>query len=190
MTPRQYRKRGQQVIIRFAISRCSLGQVLVAVTEKGVCQIALGDHASDLRADLLARLPAAKEISADPALADLLAVVLSLIESPAGEVTFPLEIRGTVFQQKVWRALRAIPPGQTLTYCEVAAAIGHPLAARAVASACAANSLAVAVPCHRVVRSDGSLGGYRWGVARKEKLLAREGRDQHCRRNGPIGNRV
>jgi AraC family transcriptional regulator of adaptative response/methylated-DNA-[protein]-cysteine methyltransferase len=178
MTPKQYRDRGKDASIRFAIVSCCLGRVLVAKTEKGVCQIALGNSDAALRADLLARFPAARQISPDKDLCELVSAVVALIDSPASDQAFPLDIRGTAFQQKVWLALRAIPPGETITYSELATAIGRPEAVRAVASACAANSLAVVVPCHRVVRSDGSLGGYRWGIARKKALLEREGRTQ------------
>jgi AraC family transcriptional regulator of adaptative response/methylated-DNA-[protein]-cysteine methyltransferase len=174
MTPKQYRNHGEGRDIRFATASCVLGRVLVAVTKKGICHIALGNDDSTLAVELLARLPAARQVARDKELQELLTAVVSLIESPAKDVAFPLDIRGTAFQQKVWLALRAIPPGQTLTYAKLAVAIGRPEAVRAVASACAANTLAIAVPCHRIVRSDGKLGGYRWGGGRKKALLERE----------------
>jgi AraC family transcriptional regulator of adaptative response/methylated-DNA-[protein]-cysteine methyltransferase len=176
MTPKQYRDSGKDTDIRFAIAPCCLGLVLVAVTARGVCQIALGDDDSSLRADLMARLPAARQVAPDEELSRLLEAVVSLIDSPGDEHAIPLDIRGTAFQQRVWLALRAIPPGRTLTYGELAAAVGRPQAVRAVASACAANPLAVAVPCHRIVRTDGALAGYRWGIERKGSLLERERR--------------
>lgn len=174
MTPKRYRDGGPGTCIRFAVARCALGRVLVAATDKGVCRIAFGDDDDDLRAGLLAAFPAAEQVTRDPAFAELLAAVLTFIEAPGKTCPFPLDIRGTAFQQKVWRALQAIPPGETRSYSEVGEAIGRSGAARAVASACAANSLAVAVPCHRVVRRNGDLSGYRWGPARKQAMLNRE----------------
>jgi AraC family transcriptional regulator of adaptative response/methylated-DNA-[protein]-cysteine methyltransferase len=178
MTPKQFRDRGKAVSIRFATAACDLGRVLVAVTERGVCQIALGESDAALRADLLTRFPAARRVAHDRRLAELLRAVVSLIESPTAAPSFPLDIRGTAFQQQVWLALQSVPPGKTLSYSELAAAIGRPRAVRAVASAVAANALAVAVPCHRVIRSDGGLGGYRWGTERKKALLERERPDR------------
>lgn len=160
--------------IRFAIGECSLGSLLVAISERGVCAIALADNPESLAHDLQDRFPQAKLIVADPDFEQLIAKVVWFIEAPALELDLPLDVRGTAFQQRVWQALREIPPGTTITYAEIAQRIGAPKAVRAVAGACAANTLAVAIPCHRVVRTDGSLSGYRWGVERKAELLRRE----------------
>jgi AraC family transcriptional regulator, regulatory protein of adaptative response / methylated-DNA-[protein]-cysteine methyltransferase len=176
MTPKQYQGGGQRSHVRFATVGCRLGRLLVAVTEKGVCEIALGDDDVELRADLMARLPAAEQVTPDSKLRRWLAAVVALVDSPAEIQEFPLDIRGTAFQQQVWRALQAIPPGETRSYSEIAAAIGRPDAVRAVASAVAANPLAVAVPCHRVIHKSGTLSGYRWGKDRKKRLLAAESR--------------
>ncbi|ESQ84099.1 hypothetical protein AEAC466_10155 [Asticcacaulis sp. AC466] len=173
MTPTQF-QRGGAGDIRFAIGQCSLGAVLVAQSEKGICAITLGDDARALAADLQDRFPRANLIGADAAFEATVAQVVGMID---GDQTpdLPLDIRGTAFQQRVWQALRAIPPGETRSYSEVADAIGAPKAVRAVAGACAANALAVAIPCHRVVKTDGALSGYRWGVERKRALLLKEG---------------
>jgi AraC family transcriptional regulator of adaptative response/methylated-DNA-[protein]-cysteine methyltransferase len=190
MTPKQYRDQGKNTRVRIATAACSLGRVLVAVTAKGICQIAIGDDDAALETELLSLLPAAEEVMPDEEFAGLLAAVVSLIDSPTNDVALPLDIRGTVFQQKVWLALRAIPPGETHSYSEVARAVGRPDAVRAVASACAANTIAVAVPCHRVVRNDGTLGGYRWGIERKRSLLERESRRDiapHARHRKNLG---
>ena len=173
MTPSRYRAGGASETIRFALGSCSLGTLLVAFTARGICAISLGDDASALSAELKQRFPEAELENAGNEYARLLKRVVSLIERP-GSHDLPLDVRGTAFQQRVWQALSKIPAGRRLTYTELAAAIGAPGAVRAVASACAANSLAVAIPCHRVVRSDGSLSGYRWGVERKRRLLERE----------------
>jgi AraC family transcriptional regulator of adaptative response/methylated-DNA-[protein]-cysteine methyltransferase len=164
------------VDVRFAIAECSLGSILVAATERGVCAILMGDDPEELAHDLERHFPRACLIGADAKFEHLVARVVGLLEKPQGSAKLPLDIRGTAFQQRVWQALRAIPAGKTTTYSAVAAAIGAPTAVRAVAQACAANVLAVAVPCHRVVRADGNLAGYRWGVKRKRTLLAREAR--------------
>lgn len=177
MTPRRYRAGGTDTDIRFAIAQCTLGALLVAASERGVCAIALGDDADALARALQDRFPRARLSGDDADFARLVAQVVSFVEAPRIGLALPLDIRGTAFQQRVWAALRAIPPGQTLSYTELAQRIGAPAAVRAVASACAANTLAVAVPCHRVVRTDGSLSGYRWGVARKRALLDRERSD-------------
>ena len=174
MSPKEYRARGRDQAIRFALTDCWLGRLLVAVTEKGVCQIAIGDDDAGLRSKLLATFPAAEEVTSDDSLAKLLAEVVAVVESPRKTVPFPLDIQGTVFQRRVWQALQAIPPGETRTYRQLAAEVGRPSAVRAVASACAANTLAVAIPCHRVLRSTGAISGYRWGPERKGKLLERE----------------
>ena len=160
--------------LRFAISRCSLGAVLVARSDRGVCAILLGDAPEHLVQELTRRFPQAELIRADDELGGSLAKVVGLVEAPGQSLDLLLDLRGTAFQQRVWQALREIPAGTTATYTEVASRIGAPMAVRAVAHACAANALAVAIPCHRVVRADGSLSGYRWGVGRKRALLQRE----------------
>ncbi len=174
MTPTAYRKGGVDASIRFAVGECSLGAILVAATDKGVCAIAFGDDADALVRDLQDRFPKAELVGGDAAFEHLVARVVGFVEAPGRGLDLPLDIRGTAFQQRVWQALRAIPSGTTASYTAIAAEIGAPAAVRAVAQACAGNSLAVAIPCHRVVRSDGALSGYRWGVARKRALLARE----------------
>ncbi len=174
MTPGAVRRGGAGVLIRFAVGEASLGAVLVAATDKGVCAITLGDDPHALVRDLQDRFPNADFEGGDPEFERLVAEVVGLVEAPGQRLDLPLDIRGTAFQQKVWAALQAIPPGRTATYAEIARAIGQPKAVRAVAQACGANPLAVAIPCHRVVRSDGDLSGYRWGVERKRKLIERE----------------
>lgn len=174
MTASRYRAGGPGETIRHAAGRCSLGHVLVAATERGVCAILLGDDAAALQAELRGRFPKATLQDAGPD-AEWLAEVVAFVDHPGSDaLALPLDIRGTVFQRRVWEVLRAIPPGETLSYAAVAARLGQPAAVRAVAGACAANALAVAVPCHRVVASTGALAGYRWGVERKRALLARE----------------
>ena len=177
MAPRAYRRGGGQETIRFALAQCSLGAVLVAATERGVCAILMGDDPATLLDDLQARFPNAQLMGGETAFEATVAQAIALIESPHRRSDLPLDIRGTAFQQKVWHALRAIPAGRTVSYSELAQRLGMPKAARAVAAACAANPLAVAVPCHRVVRRDGDAAGYRWGLARKLELLAREEAD-------------
>jgi AraC family transcriptional regulator of adaptative response/methylated-DNA-[protein]-cysteine methyltransferase len=174
MTPTEYRAGGARAEIRFAVGECSLGSILVARSERGVCAIFLGDDPDALTRELQDRFPRATLIGADPAFEDVVAKVVGLIEAPGTGVDLPLDVRGTAFQQRVWRALRAIPAGSTASYREIARRIGAPRAVRAVAHACAVNPVAVAIPCHRVVRSDGGLAGYRWGVERKRELLERE----------------
>lgn len=176
MTPSRFRAGGAGADIRFAVGECSLGSILVAASEKGVCAILLGDDPEALAHDLERRFPRANLIGADPAFEARVAQVVGWVERPGSGAALPLDVRGTAFQQRVWTALREIPAGATRTYAEVARAIGAPRAVRAVAQACAANPLAVAIPCHRVVRNDGALAGYRWGVERKKALLEREGR--------------
>lgn len=178
MSPTRYRNGGDGETIRFAVGACSLGSILVAATERGVCAILLGDDPERLVHDLERRFPRARLVGGDEAFESLVAKVVGLVEHPGVGLDLPLDLRGTAFQQRVWQALRAIPPGSTATYAEIARAIGMPKAVRAVAAACAANSLAVAIPCHRVVRSDGGLSGYRWGVERKRALLRREASDR------------
>lgn len=174
MTPSTWRAGGPDTEIRFAIGQCSLGAILVAATGKGLCAILLGDDPDALARDLQDRFPHATLRGDDPAFARTVALVVGFVEAPAIGLDLPLDIRGTAFQQRVWQALREIPVGQTASYADVARALGMPKAVRAVAQACGANALAVAIPCHRVVKSDGSLSGYRWGVQRKQALLERE----------------
>ncbi|HCL41651.1 MAG TPA: bifunctional transcriptional activator/DNA repair enzyme protein Ada, partial [Pseudomonas sp.] len=176
MSAASYRQGGQLQRITFATGPCPLGRVLMAQSDAGVCAILLGDSDEELERDLRARFAKA-ECVADNTLGEHLAAVVALIETPHSAPPLPLDIRGTAFQRRVWQALQAIPPGQTRSYSELAHAVGTPSAARAVAGACAANPLAIAVPCHRIVRSDGSLSGYRWGVERKRALLQREALD-------------
>ena len=174
MTPARYRAGGANTEIRFAIGQCSLGAILVAASERGVCAILMGDDPGRLARDLQDRFPHATLIGGEARFEKLIAQVVGLVEAPGLGVDLPLDVRGTAFQQRVWQALREIPAGRTTTYSQLARRIGSPKSIRAVASACAANALAVAIPCHRVVRSDGGLAGYRWGVERKRALLARE----------------
>lgn len=174
MTPSSYRAGGAGTKIRFAIAECSLGAILVAASDKGICAIFIGDEPEQLLRDLQDQFQQAELIGADAGYEQLVAKVVGFVEAPAICLDLPLDIRGTAFQQRVWQALREIPVGTTVSYSELAQRIGAPNAVRAVAGACAANTLAVVVPCHRVVRTDGSLSGYRWGVERKRTLLARE----------------
>ena len=160
--------------IQFAIGECSLGSTLVAVSGFGVCAIALGDDPEILTRNLLDKFSGAEFIPRAQYFEQLIAKVVGFIEAPALGLDLPLDIRGTGFQQRVWQVLREIPAGVTVSYTEIACRIGAPKAVRAVASACAANGLAVAIPCHRVVRGDGNLSGYRWGIERKAELLRRE----------------
>lgn len=174
MAPQSYRKRGQNQSIRFALAECSLGSLLVASTDKGVCCVLLGDDPHALADDLQQRFAAAQLIGADAQYEQTVAQVVALMEQPRLGLALPLDIQGTAFQQRVWQALQNIPAGQTVSYSELARRLGQPSATRAVASAVAANPIAVAVPCHRVLRNDGSISGYRWGVERKRALLLRE----------------
>ena len=174
MTPTNYRAGGANTEIRFAIGECSLGSILVAASERGVCAILLGDDPDQLARDLQDRFPRAELMGGDAGFEQLVAKVVGFVEAPRLGLDLPLDVRGTAFQQRVWQALRQIPAGETVSYTEVAKRIGSPKSVRAVAQACAANALAVAIPCHRVVRNDGGLSGYRWGVARKRALLGRE----------------
>ncbi len=176
MTPRKYRAGGGGIEIRFAVGLCSLGSILVARSAKGICAILLGDDPDALVRDLQDRFPKAQLIGGDEAFERTVARVIQFVEQPAQKFDLPLDVRGTAFQQRVWQALRTIPAGTTATYAEIATRIGVPGAVRAVAQACGANNLAVAIPCHRVVRIDGSLSGYRWGVERKQDLLTKESR--------------
>lgn len=177
MIPKAYRDGGRGSEIRFAIAECSLGSVLVAATGRGVCAIAFGDEPEALVRDLEDRFPKAKLIGGDADFDRVVAAVIAVVETPGTSFDLPLDVRGTAFQQRVWQALRKIPAGGKVTYEELAARVGMPAAIRAVAQACAANPVAFVIPCHRVVRKDGSAGGYRWGIERKRKLLEREGAD-------------
>lgn len=174
MRARDYRAGGTGVEIRFAVGQCSLGAILVAQSEKGICAILLGDDPEALLRTLQDRFPKAKLVGGDAVFERRVAQVVGFVESPSIGLNLPLDVRGTAFQQRVWQALREIPPGATASYTEIAERIGAPNAVRAVARACGANELAVAIPCHRVVRRDGDLSGYRWGVERKRELLRRE----------------
>jgi len=174
MTPTRYRAGGAGTEIRFAVGECSLGSILVAASDRGVCAILLGDDPDALTRDLQDRFPRAHLVGGDAGFEQLVARVVGMVEAPARGHDLPLDVRGTAFQQRVWQALCDVPAGRTLSYTEVARRIGAPRSVRAVARAVASNPLAVAIPCHRVVRLDGDLAGYRWGVERKRALLARE----------------
>jgi len=174
MTPTRFRAGGAGAEIRFAVGQCALGAILVACSERGVCAIELGDDPEVLARRLQDRFPHATWVGGDTRFERWVAAVVGFVEAPRIGLTLPLDVRGTAFQQRVWQALQTIPPGQTASYAEIAARLGAPTASRAVAQACGANPLAVAIPCHRVVRSDGALSGYRWGIERKRALLARE----------------
>lgn len=174
MNPKKYKAGGKDMNIYFAIGECSLGSVLVAQSEHGICAITLGDDAAHLLNELQTQFPNANLLGGDSNYEAMVAQVIGFIEKPAPVFNFPLDIRGTLFQQQVWRALQTIRPGETLSYSQLAERIGAPKAVRAVASACARNVLAVAIPCHRIVRNNGDLSGYRWGVERKQKLLEME----------------
>jgi AraC family transcriptional regulator of adaptative response/methylated-DNA-[protein]-cysteine methyltransferase len=174
MTPTSFRAGGSGEAIRFAVGACSLGAILVAATGKGICAILIGDDPELLVRDLQDRFPKAELRGAEADFEQTVAQVVGFVEAPRLGLDLPLDVRGTAFQQRVWQALRAIPAGSTVSYAELAARVGLPSGARAVAGACAANPVAVAIPCHRVVRNDGALSGYRWGVERKRSLLERE----------------
>jgi AraC family transcriptional regulator of adaptative response/methylated-DNA-[protein]-cysteine methyltransferase len=174
MTPKRFRARGVRETIRYAIAKCSLGKALVAASDKGIAAILLGDNDAALKRELQGRFANATLTVGDKAFAKLVANAVAFVDAPAARCTLPLDVRGTAFQQRVWAALRDIAPGSTATYAEIAARIGRPKAVRAVAAACAANPVAIAIPCHRVIRQDGSPAGYRWGTQRKEALLKRE----------------
>lgn len=176
MTPSKFRAGGADTSIRFAVGECSLGSILVARSDKGVCAILLGDDPDALARALQDQFPRAALSGGDPAFEQLVAQVVGLVDAPGVGLSLPLDIRGTAFQQRVWEALGKIPAGSTASYSDVARLIGSPASVRAVARACATNLLAIAIPCHRVVRNDGALSGYRWGVERKRILLEREAR--------------
>ena len=175
MPPKTFQAGGRGETIRFAVGECSLGAVLVAATDKGVCAILLGDDPDALVREVQDRFPHAELTGGEEAFDQLVATVVGIVEAPPLGASLPLDVRGTAFQQRVWQALRAIPAGSTVSYGEIARRIGAPRAVRAVAGACASNPIAVAIPCHRVVRGDGALSGYRWGIDRKRVLLDREG---------------
>ncbi|WP_133001097.1 bifunctional DNA-binding transcriptional regulator/O6-methylguanine-DNA methyltransferase Ada [Luteimonas arsenica] len=174
MRARDYRAGGAGAVIRFAVGQCSLGAILVARSQRGICAILLGDEPDLLVRDLQDQFPKAEIIGCDSEFEQLVARVVGFVEAPAMGLNLPLDVQGTAFQERVWRALREIPPGMTVSYAGIAERIGSPRAVRAVAQACAANPIAVAIPCHRVVRRDGDVSGYRWGVDRKRELLRRE----------------
>jgi len=180
MTPADYRRGGTGIAIRYTTLRVAVGTLLVAASERGICAVALGDNESKLVADLRTEFPRAAIERVDAGRDEWLAAMIARvsaqigIDQPSGDVTVPVDIRATAFQWRVWQALQRIPRGETRSYTQIAAEIGAPRAVRAVASACARNRLAVVVPCHRVIRADGSLGGYRWGMARKRALLDHE----------------
>ncbi|HSD37276.1 MAG TPA: bifunctional DNA-binding transcriptional regulator/O6-methylguanine-DNA methyltransferase Ada [Rhodocyclaceae bacterium] len=174
MTPTKYRSGGVNTQIRFAVGESSLGAILVAQSERGICAVLIDDDAEMLVRDLQDRFPRADLIGGDADFEWLVAKVVGFVEASGAGLDLPLDVRGTAFQQRVWQALREIPPGQTLSYTQLAERIGAPKAVRAVAGACAANAIAVLIPCHRVVRNDGALSGYRWGVERKRALLDKE----------------
>jgi len=174
MTPTSFRAGGTGAVIEYAIGRCSLGRVLVAATARGVCAVTLGDDPDALARDLARRFPNARLVAGNRRFGRLVARVVTLVEAPHRSVDLPLDVRGTAFQQRVWQALRAIPAGATASYGDIARRIGAPSAVRGVAQACAANPVAVAIPCHRVIGSDGSLTGYAGGIERKRALLAKE----------------
>lgn len=176
MKPSAFRAGGAGEAIEFAVADCSLGRVLVAMTPRGVCAIRLGDNDEELLEELRGSFPEARLVPAQTHSLSLVRKAVAHIEEPSGALDLPLDIRGTAFQRRVWQQLQAIPPGETRSYAEVAQALGQPEATRAVAGACAANPVAVVVPCHRVIRSDGSLSGYRWGEDRKRAILKRESR--------------
>ncbi|MGX5796484.1 bifunctional DNA-binding transcriptional regulator/O6-methylguanine-DNA methyltransferase Ada [Pseudomonas sp. E2-15] len=174
MKPSDYKAGGTNSEIRFAVGQCSLGAILVAQSQRGVCAILLGDDPDQLVRDLQDQFPKAELVGADRDFEQLIAQVVGFVEAPALGLDLPLDLRGTAFQERVWQALREIPVGSTASYAQIAQRIGAPKSFRAVAQACGANHLAVAIPCHRVVRSNGELSGYRWGVERKRQLLERE----------------
>jgi AraC family transcriptional regulator of adaptative response/methylated-DNA-[protein]-cysteine methyltransferase len=176
MSPSAFRAGGTGASIRYAIGRCSLGRVLVAASDRGVCALSLGDDPDELVRDLQRRFPGAERIARDKSFTELVCKVITFVDDPSIGWNLPLDLRGTAFQHRVWQALREIPLGTTRTYAELAARIGRPTATRAVGRACGDNPVAVIVPCHRVVGKSGTLTGYRWGVDRKAKLLNQERR--------------
>ena len=184
MTPGEYRDGGRSVTIEYTVTRSPLGNLLVAATDRGICCIEFGDSETVLRESLTERFPAARLEENDNDLRQWVADITAFIRTPSHGLRLPLDIQGTAFQLRVWKALQAIPPGRTASYRDVAATIGRPTAHRAVANACGANKLALAIPCHRVVRTNGKLGGYRWGLERKRRLLEREAAVEESARTG------
>ncbi|HFI6575139.1 TPA: bifunctional DNA-binding transcriptional regulator/O6-methylguanine-DNA methyltransferase Ada [Escherichia coli] len=178
MTAKQFRHGGENLAVRYALADCELGRCLVAESERGICAILLGDDDATLISELQQMFPAADNAPADLMFQQHVREVIASLNQRDTPLTLPLDIRGTAFQQQVWQALRTIPCGETVSYQQLANAIGKPKAVRAVASACAANKLAIVIPCHRVVRGDGTLSGYRWGVSRKAQLLRREAENE------------
>ncbi|AUM21742.1 bifunctional DNA-binding transcriptional regulator/O6-methylguanine-DNA methyltransferase Ada [Escherichia coli] len=178
MTAKQFRHGGENLAVRYALADCELGRCLVAESERGICAILLGDDDATLISELQQMFPAADNAPADLMFQQHVREVIASLNQRDTPLTLPLDIRGTAFQQQVWQALRTIPCGETVSYQQLANAIGKPKAVRAVASACAANKLAIIIPCHRVVRGDGTLSGYRWGVSRKAQLLRREAENE------------
>ncbi|MBE9033569.1 methylated-DNA--[protein]-cysteine S-methyltransferase [aff. Roholtiella sp. LEGE 12411] len=176
MTPSNYRADGAHPDIHSAVGECSLGSILVAKSDRGICAILLGDNPEVLTRDLQDRFPQANLIGGDTEFEQIVSKVVGFVEAPALGLDLPLDVRGTAFQQRVWQALQKIPVGSTVSYTDIAKCIGLPKSVRAIAQACGANALAVAIPCHRVVRHDGALSGYRWGVERKRTLIEREAR--------------
>lgn len=174
MTPTAFRKDGEGVEIRFAVGQCALGALLVAASDTGICEIALHEDPEQLVRNLQDRFKAARLIGADREFEQWMAAVVGFVENPSVGLHLPLDVRGTAFQRRVWEALREIPVGTTATYTDIAERIGSPRSVRAVARACATNNIALAIPCHRVVRTDGSLAGYRWSIERKRELIERE----------------
>ncbi len=176
MTPSTYRAGGAWTTIRFAVGECFFGSILVARSERGVCAIFLGDDPDQLTRDLQDQFPPAHLISGDAGFERLVSQVVGFVEAPARDLDLPLDVRGAAFQQRVWKALQGIPAGSTASYADIAGRIGSPKSIRAVARACGTNVIAVAIPCHRVVRTNGGLSGYSWGIERKRALLVREER--------------
>lgn len=174
MTPSRFRAGGTDTAIRFAVAECSLGAILVAASERGICAISLGDDPDALARELQDRFPNAELVGGDRNFEKLVATVIGFVEAPGKGLDLPLDIRGTAFQERVWRVLRDIPSGETTTYGAIAQRIGKPSAVRGVAKAIASNAVAVAIPCHRVIAKSGDLSGYRWGIERKRALLERE----------------
>jgi AraC family transcriptional regulator of adaptative response/methylated-DNA-[protein]-cysteine methyltransferase len=175
MTPARYRKQGFGITIQYAIAATPIGKMLLAATDRGICSIRFGDAEATLESELRIEYPKAEIVRSDRRLGEQVKALRAIIQGES-KIALPMDIQATAFQRQVWQALQAIPRGATKSYSKIAADIGHPKAARAVARACAANPVAVVIPCHRVVREDGSLGGYRWGLERKRKLLSLEGR--------------
>ncbi len=174
MTPSTYRKKGKGMTIFYSVHPCPLGKLLVAVTERGICKISLGDSAEALTADMEVEFAQAERIRDDEGLGYWVGQIIAYLEDGQPQLDLPLDVRATAFQIKVWQQLQQIPVGETRSYGEIAAAIGQPKASRAVARACASNPVALAIPCHRIIRKDKSLGGYRWGIERKRAILKRE----------------